>query len=137
MPVTFAIIKETKNPPDRRVVFSPEKCAELLDRYREGQIVVQSSDIRVFTNQEYNKWGIKVQEDITNADVLLGVKEVEIDALIPKKKYFFFSHTIKKQPYNRDLLRAVLDKKIELYDHETIVRMKITPDLLGLVIMLD
>lgn len=45
-----------------------------------------------------------------------------IDALIPNKKYFFFSHTIKKQPYNRDLLKAILHKNIQLFDHETIVK---------------
>jgi len=121
MSVTFAILKETKSPPDRRVVFSPEKCAELMDRYREARIVVQSSQVRIFPDEEYKKWGFAVQEDISEADVMLGVKEVEIDSLIPNKKYFFFSHTIKKQPYNRDLLKAILAKKIELYDHETIV----------------
>ena len=52
---------------------------------------------------------------------MIGVKEVPIPALIPNKKYFFFSHTIKKQPYNRDLLREILRKNIELYDHEVIV----------------
>lgn len=121
MSVTFAILKETKSPPDRRVVFSPEKCAELMDRYREARIVVQSAQVRIFPDEEYKKWGFAVQEDISEADVMLGVKEVEIDSLIPNKKYFFFSHTIKKQPYNRELLKAILAKKIELYDHETIV----------------
>ena len=43
-----------------------------------------------------------------------------IPNLIPDKKYFFFSHTIKKQPYNRDLLREILERNIELYDHEVI-----------------
>jgi len=57
-------------------------------------------------------------------DVLLGVKEVPIEALIPNKKYFFFSHTIKKQPYNRKLLKAILAKNIELYDHEVITNQK-------------
>jgi hypothetical protein len=52
----------------------------------------------------------------------LGVKEVPIDALIPNKKYFFFSHTIKKQPYNRKLIQAILKKNIELFDHETIIK---------------
>ncbi|KAA3622842.1 MAG: alanine dehydrogenase [Flavobacterium sp.] len=121
MSVTFAILKETKSPPDRRVVFSPEKCAELMDRYREARIIVQSSPLRIFPDEDYKKWGFPVQGDISEADVMLGVKEVEIDTLIPNKKYFFFSHTIKKQPYNRELLKAILAKKIELYDHETII----------------
>ena len=122
MSKTFAIIKERKNPPDRRVVFSPEKCAEVLDRYREAKIIAESSDVRIFSDQMYKDWGIEVKDDVSEADVMLGVKEVPIEALIPKKKYFFFSHTIKKQPYNRKLLKAILNKKIELYDHETIVK---------------
>ena len=122
MPITFAIIKERKNPPDRRVVFSPQKCQEVIQKFPDARIIVEASKMRVFTDDEYRKAGFEVIENISDADVMLGVKEVPVDALIPKKKYFFFSHTIKKQPYNRKLLRAVLDKKIELYDHETIVR---------------
>lgn len=122
MSITFAIIKERKNPPDRRVVFSPEKCQEVIQKYPEAKIIVEASDIRVFSDDSYRAAGFEVMEDISKADVLLGVKEVPIDYLIPHKKYFFFSHTIKKQPYNRKLLRAILDKKIELFDHETMVR---------------
>lgn len=122
MSVTFAIIKERKNPPERRVVFSPQKCQEVLNEFPEARIVVESSDIRVFPDEAYKDAGLEVKTDVSEADVMLGVKEVPIDALIPNKKYFFFSHTIKKQPYNRKLLKAILDKKIEMYDHETIVK---------------
>lgn len=118
----FAIIKERKNPPDRRVVFSPEKCLEVINTFPDASILVETSNIRVFDDASYAEKGIKVTSDITSADVLFGVKEVPIGALIPNKKYFFFSHTIKKQPYNRKLLKAILNKKIELYDHETIVK---------------
>ncbi|AQS93761.1 alanine dehydrogenase [Polaribacter sp. BM10] len=118
----FGIIKERKNPPDRRVVFSPSKLKQFKNKYPDAEIVVESSDIRVFSNQNYKDSGFDVLEDMSTCDVLLGVKEVPINALIPNKKYFFFSHTIKKQPYNRDLLLAILDKNIELYDHETIIK---------------
>lgn len=118
----FGIIKERKNPPDRRVVFSPKKLRELQEKFPTAKIEVESSDIRVFTDEEYTKENIQVSKDMTVCDVLLGVKEVPVDALIPNKKYFFFSHTIKKQPYNRNLLKAILDKNIELYDHETITK---------------
>ncbi len=116
----IALIKERKNPPDRRVVLTPEQAAELKSQFPDLEIVVEKSDDRAFTDEEYKKEGIEVVDDVSDADVLLGVKEVPIDALIPGKKYFFFSHTIKKQPYNRKLLQAILDKNIELYDHETI-----------------
>ena len=118
----FGIIKERKNPPDRRVVFSPSKLQKFKNQYPTAMIKVESSDIRVFSDTEYLNAEIEVTEDMSDCDVLLGVKEVPKDALIPNKKYFFFSHTIKKQPYNRELLNAILDKNIELYDHETIVK---------------
>ncbi|WP_341220928.1 NAD(P)-dependent oxidoreductase [Polaribacter atrinae] len=117
----FGIIKERKNPPDRRVVFSPGKLQEFKKNYPEAVIKVESSDIRVFSNEAYKAAGLEVTENVSDCDVLFGVKEVPIEALINNKKYFFFSHTIKKQPYNRKLLLAILEKNIELYDHETIV----------------
>ncbi len=117
----FALIKERKSPPDRRVVFSPEEAQTIIQDFPEAQIIVESSDVRVFTDQEYLDRGFEVTEDISDCDVYLGVKEVPVSALIPNKKYFFFSHTIKHQPYNRKLLQAILEKNIELYDHETIV----------------
>ena len=120
----FGIIRERKNPPDRRVVLSPEACQKVLSTYDKAEIVVEPSPIRVFTNEEYKEAGIKVALKMKDCDVLLGVKEVPIKNLIPYKKYFFFSHTIKKQPYNRNLLQALLEKNIEMYDHEVITNEK-------------
>ena len=117
----FGIIKERKNPPDRRVVFSPEELVRLQKEYPEATIKVESSDIRVFNDEAYKNLGIEVAADISDCDVFFGVKEIPVEYLIPNKKYFFFSHTIKKQLHNRKLLQAVLEKNIELYDHETIV----------------
>lgn len=117
----FGIIKERKNPPDRRVVFTPEELIRLQIEFPEAKIKVESSDIRVFNDEAYKNLGIEVTDDISDCDVFFGVKEIPIEYLIPNKKYFFFSHTIKKQVHNRKLLQAILDKKIELYDHETIV----------------
>ncbi|MCR5862098.1 NAD(P)-dependent oxidoreductase [Flavobacterium sp. J372] len=117
----FGIIKERKSPPDKRVVFTPAELTELNNKYPEARVKVESSDIRIFTDAEYEAKGIEVNGDMTDCDVLLGVKEVPVDALIPDRKYFFFSHTIKKQPHNQKLLQAILDKNIDLFDHETIV----------------
>lgn len=119
--MTFAIITERKNPPDRRVVFSPETLLKAKQQFPEAEFVVERSDIRVFPDVAYQNLGFQVLEDVSNADIMIGVKEVPISALIPNKSYFFFSHTIKKQPYNRQLLRAILEKNITLYDHETLV----------------
>lgn len=120
----FGIITERKNPPDRRVVFSPEALLKLKNTFPEAGIKVEHSDIRVFSDDDYKSLGFEVANDISDCDVFFGVKEVPVEALIPNKKYFFFSHTIKKQPYNRKLLQAILEKNIELYDHETIVDAK-------------
>jgi len=122
MPITFALLKERKNPPDRRVVLSPKKCQEVIKLYPKARIIVEASNVRVFSDDQYRDAGFEVKEDISEADILLGVKEVPIDALIPSKKYFFFSHTIKRQPHNQKLLKAILEKKIELFDHETVVK---------------
>jgi alanine dehydrogenase len=117
----FGIIKERKNPPDRRVVFSPDELARLKQLYQNTTVQVESSDIRVFSDEEYRNMGIEVVSDISDCDIFFGVKEIPVDHLIPNKSYFFFSHTLKKQPHNRKLLQAILEKNIDLYDHETIV----------------
>jgi len=117
----FGLIKERKNPPDRRVVFSPNELLRFKKEYPEAEIAVERSDIRIFKDEEYEALGFEITDDVSDCDVLFGVKEVPIESLIPNKKYFFFSHTIKKQPYNRLLLQSILDKNIDLYDHETIV----------------
>ncbi len=120
----FGIIQERKSPPDRRVVLSPRACQTVLKSFKQAKISVEPSHIRVFSDQEYSDAGICVAADMEECDVLLGVKEVPVESLIPNKKYFFFSHTIKKQPYNRKLLLAILEKNIELYDHEVITNSK-------------
>jgi alanine dehydrogenase len=120
----FGILKERKNPPDRRVVFSPNKLVALKQLYDEIDFRVESSETRIFTDQEYEHLGIEVTNDISDCDLFFGVKEIPIEALIPNKSYFIFSHTLKKQPHNRKLLQAILDKKIDLYDYEAIVNAK-------------
>ncbi len=120
----FGIIKERKNPPDRRVVFTPDELVRLKKEHIDANVVVESSDIRIFSDAQYHDLGIEIATNMSSCDVLFGVKEVPIEDLIPNKKYFFFSHTIKFQSHNRKLLKAILAKNIELYDHETIVDSK-------------
>ena len=99
----FGIIKERKNPPDRRVVFSPEEVVTFKNNFPEAEVVVERSDIRVFSDKQYEDLGIQIVDDLSDCDILLGVKEVPVEALLPGKKYFFFSHTKKLQPYNEGL----------------------------------
>lgn len=117
----IGIIREGKTPPDKRVPFSPNQLATLQARFGENlEILVESSPIRCFSDEEYRQAGLHVSDSLSDCDVLFGVKEVPIEQLIPEKSYFFFSHTIKKQPYNRNLLRAILEKNIRLLDYEVL-----------------
>lgn len=120
----IGVIKETKNPPDKRVPLSPEKCLELKQKFPQVELVVESSDIRAFEDKEYSDLGIEIVTDVSDCDVLLGVKEVKKEALLDNKTYFFFSHTIKEQPYNADLLRLMLKKNIQMVDYETLTYPK-------------
>lgn len=119
--MTIGIIREGKTPPDKRVPFTPEQAAELQKTFR-VKVLIESSNIRAYTDDEYREAGLEVVNDISSCDVLMGVKEVPIEQLHADKTYFFFSHTIKEQPYNRELLRAVLDKNIRLVDYEVLTR---------------
>ena len=114
----IGIIKEGKTPPDRRVPLSPKHCEILQERYPQLEIAVQPSDIRAFKDSEYEALGLPMQEDLSDCDLLMGVKEVPIEMLLPNKRYMFFSHTYKKQEYNRDLLQAIIVKKVSLIDYE-------------------
>ncbi|MCK5782089.1 MAG: alanine dehydrogenase [Flavobacteriales bacterium] len=114
----LGIIREEKTPEDWRVVFSPKQCIKIIEKYPEIEITIQSSSIRCFNDSEYKKVGLTVKEDISDCDILIGVKEVPIDSLIPNKEYFFFSHTYKEQEYNRPLLKAIINKNVAFHDHE-------------------
>lgn len=115
----IGIIKEGKIPIDRRVPLTPQQAKSIQENY-DVEVAVQSSDIRCFTDDDYRNAGLTIVDSVDDCDIILGVKEVPIDKLIPNKTHFFFSHTIKKQDYNRDLLRSILDKKIRLIDWETL-----------------
>lgn len=116
--IKIGIIKEGKVPIDHRVPFTPGETKELAEKFDNVEVVCQSSDIRCYQDDEYISNGTTVASDMSDCDVLMGVKEVPIPQLVPNKTYFFFSHTTKKQPYNRELLKAILDKKIRLIDYE-------------------
>ena len=116
----IGILKEGKIPIDKRTPLTPEQCICLMDSYDSLQIIVQKSNSRCFSDQEYIDRGVQVVDDISGADVLLGIKEVPIEALIAGKVYLYFSHTIKKQPYNKELLCRMIDLGIEMIDYEVI-----------------
>jgi saccharopine dehydrogenase (NAD+, L-lysine forming) len=118
--VSIGLLREGKNPPDKRVPFTPLQVEEILQRFPGVNVIVQSSVARAFGDDEYRALGATVQEDVSACQILMGVKEVPAENLLADKTYLFFSHTIKKQPHNKKLLREVLRKNIRLIDYETL-----------------
>jgi len=116
----IGIIREGKTPPDSRVCFTPEQCKQLLEKFPSIDLLVQKSPVRCYEDSEYEAAGIRMGEDMSDRDVLFGIKEVLKKDLIADKIYFYFSHTIKEQPYNRALLQKMMEKNIRMIDYETI-----------------
>jgi len=116
--IRIGLIREGKIPADNRVALTPPQCKWVHKNSDSVRIVAQSSITRCFSDKEYELAGVDVQDDISDCDILLGIKEVPVAELIHGKTYFFFSHTKKKQPHNQPLLKSILDKKITLIDYE-------------------
>jgi alanine dehydrogenase len=117
-PLSIGIIKEGKVPIDKRVPLTPQSILEIRRKFPNVTVKVQPSRIRTFLDAEYKAIGVAVTNDLSDCDMLMGVKEVPIGDLIENKTYFFFSHTIKKQPDNQRLLQNILHKNITLIDYE-------------------
>ena len=114
----IGLIKEGKVPADNRVALTPEQCKWLNKQFPDIRILAEPSPGRCFSDREYAAAGVTVTNELDNCNVLLGIKEIPIDQLMPHKTYLFFSHTKKKQPYNRPLMQAMVSKKITLIDYE-------------------
>ena len=114
----IGLIRERKSLQDDRVAFTPKQCAHIMAHHPNVHIVVEPSPIRCFKDADYAAEGIELTSDLNNCDILLGIKEVPVDFLIPGKTYFFFSHTKKKQPHNIKLMHALIEKRIRMIDYE-------------------
>ncbi len=114
----IGLIKEGKIPADNRVALTPAQCKWIHKNSNEVEIIAQSSADRCFTDREYMAAGVSVKDDLSECDILLGIKEVPVDQLLPDKTYLFFSHTKKKQRQNQKMLQSILEKKITLIDFE-------------------
>ncbi|MBS1506770.1 MAG: alanine dehydrogenase [Bacteroidetes bacterium] len=115
----IGLIREGKVPPDKRVPFTPLQAEEISQRFSNVKLIVEPSEIRCYKDSEYTDLGIEVG-DVSSCDILMGIKEVPIKNLLEGKTYLFFSHTMKKQPYNKGLLQEVIRKKIRLIDYEAL-----------------
>lgn len=116
----IGLIREGRVPPDKRVPFTPDQVVEIQQRFPHVQVVCQSSDVRCFRDEEYSSLGVRIVEDLTDCDIIMGIKEVPVEWLIPDKTFLFFSHTIKQQPQNRRLLQSILKYNIQLIDYEVL-----------------
>lgn len=116
--IKIALIREEKIPSDNRVALTPSQCRWIHMNLKNVKVVAQPSSTRCFSDKEYISAGVELQEDITGCDFLFGIKEVPAKNLVADKNYLFFSHTRKKQPQNREMLKAILEKNIRLIDFE-------------------
>src|SRR5437868_13340837 len=116
--IRIGLIREGKTPADNRVALTPPQCKWIHKNSDTVRIIAQHSSARCFTDKEYESAGVEVKEYLANCDILMGIKEVPVTQLLPGKTYLFFSHTKKKQPHNRVLLKSILEKKITLIDYE-------------------
>ncbi len=118
--IKIGLIREGKVPVDNRVIFTPEQCLRIKQEYG-AEILVQPSDVRCIKDSEYTEAGLTVQEDLSECDILFGVKEVPVTGLLSDKTYLFFSHTRKKQPYNQKLMHQLIQQRVRLIDYECLV----------------
>ncbi|CAN5687608.1 NAD(P)-dependent oxidoreductase [soil metagenome] len=116
--LTIGLIREGKIPADSRVALTPAQCKFLNKNFLDIRVIVQHSKIRCYSDREYEMAGVTVQEDMSECNILMGIKEVPVGMLIPGKTYLFFSHTKKLQPYNQQLFKTIINKKITLIDYE-------------------
>jgi saccharopine dehydrogenase (NAD+, L-lysine-forming) len=114
----IGLIREGKSPADNRVALTPAQCKWIHKNFPQVKVIAESAPSRCFSDKEYMSAGVEVKESVAEADILMGIKEVPVQQLIPNKTYLFFSHTRKKQPYNQKLLQAILEKNITLIDYE-------------------
>ena len=115
---TLGLIREEKIPSDNRVALTPAQCKWILKNGPDIRIFAQRSPDRCFADREYASAGVELADTMDHCDILLGIKEVPAASLIPGKTYLFFSHTKKLQPFNQQLFRTMLEKKITMIDYE-------------------
>jgi alanine dehydrogenase len=116
--IRIGLIREWKKMPDERVAITPKQCAYIQANYPNIKIVVEPSPTRCFPDEKYIAQGIEMTDDMGSCDILMGIKEVPVERLLPEKTYFFFSHTKKKQPHNQKLMHARIEKRIRMIDYE-------------------
>jgi saccharopine dehydrogenase (NAD+, L-lysine-forming) len=120
MSAALGIRREDKNRWERRVPLTPEHVLELKKKYG-IETFIQPSNIRIFSEEAYQKVGAHVQDSLTPSSVVFAVKEIPVDFFEQGKTYVFFSHTIKGQKYNMPMLKKMMEMGCTLIDYERII----------------
>ena len=114
----IGIRREDKNRWERRTPLIPK---DVIKYVQQGyKFVVQPSPIRAFADEQYRDAGAKIEEDLSDVELILGIKEIPVDKIIPDKTYMIFSHTVKGQKYNMAMLKKIMDTNSTLIDYELI-----------------
>ena len=117
----IGLLRETKDPVDNRVALTPMQAESLMVDFPSVSVVAQPSGVRAYSDAEYLAAGVRVVEDLSDCDLLLGIKEASADSLLAGRHYVFFGHLAKRQAYNRPLLQAMLQRGITFSDYEYMV----------------
>ena len=120
MAICVGVRREDKSEWERRVPLTPQDAAELQQKHG-IQVLVQPSETRAFKESEFTNVGVRVQEDLSDCSLILGIKEIPKSFFQPDKAYFFFAHVIKGQPYNMPMLQKMLDLGCTVIDYERVV----------------
>ncbi|XP_005100311.2 alpha-aminoadipic semialdehyde synthase, mitochondrial [Aplysia californica] len=115
----MAVRRETSKLWETRAPLSPQHVKKLVQKG--VKVIVQPSDRRVYSTEEYADVGAVIKEDMSEASLIMGVKTMSADSLMRDKTYAFFSHTIKGKADYMPLLDAILEKNIRLIDYEKMV----------------
>ncbi len=123
MVLSIGIRAEDKNQWEARAPLVPAHVNILVEKFG-LEVTIQPSDIRAFSDREFEKAGAMINEDISGCDLVLAVKEIPKELFSPNKSYLFFSHTIKGQLENMPMLKKLMEKKCQLIDYEKITDSK-------------
>ena len=122
----IGIVRESRND-ENRTPLVPEHIKKYKESNPNINFIIQPSNSRCFSDEEYELCGAKINENLNECSIIFGVKEIDPNILINNRTYLFFSHTFKinKQQKNiekhkKDLLLSILNKKITLIDYENI-----------------
>ncbi|MBN2093553.1 hypothetical protein JW964_28280, partial [candidate division KSB1 bacterium] len=117
---SILIRAEDKNIWERRTPLVPIDLKDILKQTK-TEAFVQKCAKRILSENQYVDVGVKVCNDSSPGNIILGIKEIPVEKIEEKKVYLFFSHTIKGQKSNMPMLQKIISGGSTLIDYERIV----------------